>query len=166
VLTRHTTIRWAIFQLYGTDHSGILPKILNISQLAKLLKDSGLFSPSTSAPTSISIAGKKYKVKKLSVSQLELEVRKLKKRVSGSNPSQKTDMSLDLSFIQFCELLPQLLPLIIDRIEESDGVILNSIFLKTIKTCNLRREELAFECLSHAQVLKIEFYVIRLLFSS
>ena len=106
-LTRHDTIRWAIFQIYGTEHSGILARLMSLNQLQKLLKDSSLLSRSASSTKEIFFAGKTLKIKMLSALQLELEVRKLKKRVSGKS-TLKTDMSLDISFLQFCELLPQI----------------------------------------------------------
>jgi hypothetical protein len=151
VLTRHDTIRWAIFQIYGTENPGILTRLMTINQLEKFLKDSGLLTRSASSIKEISVSGKTIKLKTLSVSQLELEVRKLKKRVSDKC-TQKTDMSLDISFLQFCELLPQITSLMIDCGVDSNARILDCILLKTIKVQNSRKEKLACESFSNVEV--------------
>lgn len=151
LLTRHDTIRWAIFQIYGTENPGILTRLMTINQLEKFLKDSGLLSRSSSSTKEMNILGQILRFKTLSVSQLELEVRKLKKRVSDKG-TQKTDMSLDISFLQFCELLPQITSLMIDCVVDSSTRILDCILLNTIKIQNSRKEELACESFSSVEV--------------
>jgi len=132
-LTLYTShaILWAAFQIYGNSHAGILTKCLGISQLLKLLRDSEIISDTASKSSSSSktsaamINGKAVKITKLSVSQLELEVKKLKKKTTESSAvgksSSRIAMSSELSFAQFIELLPQVAPLVFGNIAVAEA---------------------------------------------
>ena len=83
ILDRRHALYWAIFQIYGNTHSGINTRMIGLPQLIRLLKDAGLANDSQVSSNdemfTFRIADERVQMKKLSIPQLELEVKRLKK---------------------------------------------------------------------------------------
>ena len=84
-LHRRQVLYWSIFQVYGNTHTGISTKTIGLPQLIRVLKDATLLdrAPSISSTSgavfNFDIGKERLRIKKLSVPQLELEVKRLKK---------------------------------------------------------------------------------------
>ena len=140
-----------------------------MNQLVRLLRDARLLIDSTGKSVeSQDIASGRIRVAPISVLKLELEVKKMKRRLldveklSAKGVVEKTgvaavkkvkdrmEMSTELSFQQFFELIPQIVPLIISGVTGPEVQLhAEALLRESIVKNNAKREELAiasFKC--------------------